>query len=98
MSGYLTTDFNKANLNVFCDLFGKNNVIGCYFHILHALWWRDSKLGLGMKSQILITKELILNLKLLPFTYFENIADWIDYISDYFSKLDSTLTCFLKYF
>ena len=60
---YITCDFMKSNLNAIKI----THIITCFFHLIQSCWRKANKFHLRNKNYKENTKELIANLKLLPF-------------------------------
>lgn len=58
-------DFEKGLRNAITKDFDGTTVFGCFFHFVKALWYKAGKLGLKTQDCLPVTKQVILQLKLL---------------------------------
>lgn len=84
----ITCDFSKANIEALKTIYGEGKVIiiTCFFHLIQSWWRRANKLGMRKKNIIHKTRNLIFNLKLIPFMSIENAREYYLKIKDYFNE------------
>ena len=70
----------------------------CFFHYCQALWRRAALIGLKQQDIINVTKDMLLNLKLLSFLDPGQITDFYSKIKKEFEDFDERINSFLEYF
>ena len=95
----ITVDFEMANIKAIKTVFKDCKIITCYFHLIQS-WWRWGNAN-GLRNQDVKskTKDLILNLKALPFNKREDVNVRYANIKNHFEKeYPSIFTKFFSYF
>ena len=95
---YITCDFMKSNLNSIRKNFKNNTkIITCFFHLVQCWWRKANHLHLRNKNYKENTKELINNLKLLPFLDIKNMIKFYEEIKRQKKFDDEFYELFFKY-
>ena len=84
----ITCDFCKSNLLAINEVFSeeKTLTITCFFHLIQSWWRKAGKLGMRKKNILQKSRNLIFNLKLLPFMDIYNAREFYLSIKEYFSE------------
>jgi len=69
----------------------QTKIFCCFFHYSQLLWRKANKLHLKDKNAIEITKDLILNLKVLHFTDVREINERFKKLKSIFNTTETTL-------
>jgi len=84
----ITCDFAISNLQTLNSIFGEDNIIiiTCFFHFLQCWWNKAGKLVLRKKSIVQKTRNLIFNLKLIPFMNLEKAREFYLLVKAHFNQ------------
>ena len=87
---FITCDFAIANIEAIKFVFGEENItiITCFFHLIQNWWKRAGRLGMRKKDIIKKSRNLIFNLKLLPFMELNNARKFYLKIKEYFNEYE----------
>ena len=76
---------------------GGTKIVPYFFHFAQCLWRKAGKLGLRRKDYLKSTKDMILNLKTLPFIDINDIEERFSLIYQHFHKEEKIFKDFLDY-
>ena len=84
----ISCNFCKSNMEAIKSVYGEENVliITCFFHLIQCWWGKANKLGMRKKNVIHKSRNLIFNLKLLPFMPLDKAREFYFSIKDYFDE------------